>query len=84
LSGVALVLVIFVLARRQLSPLAAVAPAAVIGLSPIVTVHAHYFKEDMLLTLGVALALLAGVRAEARRLRAVWSGWASPRPGNVE
>jgi len=66
LSGVALVLVIFVLARRQLSPLAAVAPAAVIGLSPIVTVHAHYFKEDMLLTLGVALALLAGVRAEAR------------------
>ena len=68
-SGVALVLGVFVLARRQLSPLAATAAAAVVGLSPIVAIHAHYFKEDILFTLAVALALLAGVRAEERPTR---------------
>ena len=66
LSGVALVLAVFLLARRRLSPRAALAAAAIVGLSPIVTMHAHYFKEDMLLTLTLVLALLAGVWAEER------------------
>jgi hypothetical protein len=65
-SAVALVLIVFVLARSRRSPFTAVAAAAIVGLSPIVTVHAHYFKEDMLFTLAVTLALLAGVRAEER------------------
>ena len=54
-----LVLVTFLLARRLVEPPWDLLAAATVAATPILVIHAHYFKEDVLLTLFCLTALLA-------------------------
>lgn len=59
LNATLAVLVLFLLARRRLPPPYALWTALAAAVSPILVVHAHYLKEDVLLTLFCLLTLLA-------------------------
>lgn len=56
LSGVLLVFIIYLIAQEVMSSSWALLAAAATALSPILVIHAHYFKEDTLFT---ALAFLS-------------------------
>lgn len=59
LNATLAVLVLFLLARRRLPHPYALWSALAVAVSPILVVHAHYLKEDVLLTLFCVLTLLA-------------------------
>jgi hypothetical protein len=59
LNATLAVLVLFLLARRRLPPSYALWTALAAAVSPILVVHAHYLKEDVLLTLFCLLTLLS-------------------------
>jgi hypothetical protein len=62
LAGALLVPAVYALARRGLPRPAALLAAATTVATPIVAVHAHYLKEDLLLTLFTVASLLAALR----------------------
>ncbi len=59
LNATLAVLVLFLLARRRLRSPYALWTALAAAVSPILVVHAHYLKEDVLLTLFCVLTLFA-------------------------
>lgn len=61
LAGVLIVLGMFFLARPAIGPLWALAVAGAVAVSPIIVVHAHYLKEDVLLTCGLVLSLVCSL-----------------------
>jgi hypothetical protein len=65
-AGACIVVLSFLLARLILSPLGSLLVAALTAVSPILAVHAHYLKEDMVFTACALAALLAVVRFAAR------------------
>lgn len=71
--------VAWLLARRTMRPGLAVAMAASFGLSPLLVIHAHYYKEDILLVLFIVLSMLCleRVMATGRRRWTVLLGLAS-------
>lgn len=62
LAGVAVVLAVFLLARRQVGDRVALFFALATAVCPLLVVHAHYFKEDVLFTACALLALDAYLR----------------------
>jgi len=62
MAAAGLVLLMYLLARPRLGVAAGFAVAAGVALSPIILIHAHYFKEDLLLTFFCYLSLLALAR----------------------
>lgn len=78
-AAAGLVLLMYLLARPRLGVAAGFAVAAGVALSPIIVIHAHYFKEDLLLTLFCYLSLLALARflAEPTRRTALLLGVAT-------
>ena len=58
-AGVAAVVCAYALFRRSLDVRFALVGALVLAVSPILVVHAHYLKEDVLLTAASLAALLA-------------------------
>lgn len=58
-AALLIVLAAYGYARPWLGRAAALAAEALCGLTPIVAVHAHYLKEDILLTAGCMLTLVA-------------------------
>jgi len=79
LFATGLVLASHRLFRRRLAAAPALVGAAVVALTPIVSVHAHYLKEDAVFSLATTLAvlaLLALVRAPSPRA-ALWLGVAT-------
>lgn len=57
--GALIPLATYAAARRFLSAMPALLAAVLVGLSPILALHAHYLKEDMVFTLCSTLALWA-------------------------
>ena len=58
-AGACIVVLSFLLARQILPPLGSLLVAALTAVSPILVVHAHYLKEDMVFTACALAALLA-------------------------
>ena len=68
--GTGLVLVTFLIAKRFLKNRWAFAASAIVAFSPIVTIHAHYIKEDVLFTFSLLLTLWAALRySETKNLK---------------
>lgn len=57
ICGALLCLIIFMIARKSLKFSSAALLALATAFSPILTVHAHYFKEDLIFALCILLAL---------------------------
>ncbi|MBW1786599.1 MAG: glycosyltransferase family 39 protein [Deltaproteobacteria bacterium] len=62
LSGMLIVFMFFHLANTHLGRVASILAAVGLAASPIMVVHAHYFKEDMVFTLCAMLSLWALLR----------------------
>jgi len=60
-AGALLVPAVFLLARRALPPSGALLATAAAAFAPLTVIHAHYLKEDALLTLFVVLSLAAAL-----------------------
>jgi 4-amino-4-deoxy-L-arabinose transferase-like glycosyltransferase len=58
-AGACIVVLAFLLARQILPPLGSLVVAALTAVSPILVVHAHYLKEDVVFTACALAALLA-------------------------
>lgn len=67
LYGAGIVFATFLIARRFLKGSWPLVTAFVIALSPIMVIHAHYIKEDMLLTLTLLLTFWAAMRYNEER-----------------
>lgn len=69
----------YLLAQRALGSIGALAVAAGVAVSPILVMHAHYLKEDTLLTFWLMASLLAFVAYVERpsRRSALWVGLAA-------
>ena len=65
-AGACVVVLSFLLARLILPPLGALLVAVLTCVSPILVVHAHYLKEDVIFTACALAVLLALVRFVAR------------------
>jgi len=61
-AGACIVVLSFLLARQIMPPLASLLAAALAAVSPILVLHAHYLKEDMVFTACALAVLLALVR----------------------
>lgn len=79
LCATATVFFSYLLARRMVDPLRALAVAACVAVSPILVMHAHYLKEDTLLTLWLMVSLLAFLRfiEQVTWRSVVWLGLAT-------
>lgn len=66
----------WLLAARSFRPVIAIAIAAAVAVSPTLVVHAHYLKEDALLTFGLLATLCAFVRFvhEPTTTNTMWLG----------
>jgi hypothetical protein len=76
-AGVAVLALFYLLARPAAGRRAAWAGAAALAATPLVAVHAHYVKEDMVFTaavLAAALAWRAWLRSGPSAGRAAWLG----------
>jgi 4-amino-4-deoxy-L-arabinose transferase-like glycosyltransferase len=76
MASTATVFICWLLGRRMLPVGYALAVAASVAVSPILVMHAHYLKEDVLLTLFLVTSLLVFVLMVERptRQRAAWLG----------
>ncbi len=74
-AGLALLVFAHLLLRRSVGVAWAIVGTMLLAVSPILVVHAHYCKEDVLLTAACLAALLALCRfVEARPGAAAWLG----------
>ncbi len=62
LCGIGTVLLSYMLARRTMQPRSAAAVSLAVAVSPLLVVHAHYLKEDTLLTTCLMAAALCFMR----------------------
>ena len=69
LFGTGIVLASFLLFRRRLPPATSLAASALLAVTPILAVHAHYFKEDSCFAFSTTLAVIALLNFERDRSR---------------
>lgn len=73
--GVVIVLLTYILARKILARGYALFAAFAVAVSPIMVVHAHYFKEDMIFTACSLLSLICFIKFLEHRNFAWNTGW---------
>jgi dolichyl-phosphate-mannose-protein mannosyltransferase len=73
--GVLIVLLIYVLSRQGLGKNYALLAALSVAVSPILVIHAHYFKEDMIFTASSFLSLICFLQMLRERTTAAVLLW---------